>query len=228
DLWPEYRDVVRRKFGLEDGRLVNSVLLSEWLTAKRTFDRRKEAADRTNRTRRPRRNSNKHAALNGDRSGDRNGDRHTYTGTGTEKKRILSADAGAKIAKLPSDPRHAPFRAVVEAYWKHQNPGVEMPWDGSEAKQLAALLKASPNLTVEVFRRMLGNRLHSEGVNHSERARVWIGTVNRFASGPLNRFGQPAEKRVGVPGETARYADAATIYDRPEYRDQPEAIGRPA
>jgi uncharacterized protein YdaU (DUF1376 family) len=93
-LWQEHAAVLRRKFRLENGRLRNDVLLAEWQTAKRTFERRKDAAERTNSVRMPRKNASKHAGLNGDRDGDRDGDRHTVTGTDTRTiKRKAKAQA---------------------------------------------------------------------------------------------------------------------------------------
>lgn len=49
DLWQVYRERILRKFERNrDNSLVNSVLLSEWNDAKRIFESRKAAANRTN------------------------------------------------------------------------------------------------------------------------------------------------------------------------------------
>ncbi len=90
------------------------------------------------------------------------------------------------------DARHTPFREALEAYWRyvHRDDGIEMLWDASEAKALAELLKASPQLTLESFKQLLFNRSRSE-VNHGDRVRVWIRNITSFAS-PTDRFKLPA------------------------------------
>ena len=51
-LWAEHGSRIVRKFApLEDGRLRNPVCYDEWLEAKRVYDKRREAADRTNKMR---------------------------------------------------------------------------------------------------------------------------------------------------------------------------------
>lgn len=136
----------------------------------------------------------------------------------------LPANAGPKQPRK-TDERHAPCRAVIERYWKHHNCD-PMPWDASEAKRLSELLKANPTLTDDRLRVMLGNRSRSEGVNHAERPRLWIETVNRYANGPLDRFKNPLQQK---PADTVpRYTDPASLYSGPEYQQQPKATRRPA
>jgi uncharacterized protein YdaU (DUF1376 family) len=95
-----------------------------------------------------------------------------------------------RAAKSEPDPRHTPFREQLGKAWAHKNPGVEMPWDVSEAAQLSSLLQASPSLDVATLRRFLNN-WHKSEVNHAERPRVWLARITDYANGPLDRFGQP-------------------------------------
>jgi hypothetical protein len=92
--------------------------------------------------------------------------------------------------------RHAEFKAAILKYWQSKNPDVEMPWDGSEGKQLAMWMASSPNVTVEQFTVFLRNRFKSEVV-HSERPSRWIGSITSYAAGPLNKFKQPMEAANG-------------------------------
>jgi hypothetical protein len=103
----------------------------------------------------------------------------------------------AKIAKQvkPVDARFTPFREEIELYWKIKNPGVEMPWDGSEAKRLHELLKACPMLTLSGLQKMLANRERSDVVQ-SRRPREWIANVVDYANGPIDRYGKPLVQRV--------------------------------
>jgi len=122
----------------------------------------------------------------------------------------------AKTAKhvKPVDSRFTPFREEIELYWKIKNPGVEMPWDGSEAKRLNELLKASPGLTLNGLRKMLANRERSD-VAQSRRPREWIANVVDYASGPLDRYGKPAVHRVSAEASVgSRPMDARVELDR--------------
>ena len=52
ELWAAHGSRILRKFErLEDGRLRNPVCFDEWLDAKRVYDKRREAADKTNKMR---------------------------------------------------------------------------------------------------------------------------------------------------------------------------------
>lgn len=98
------------------------------------------------------------------------------------------------------DQRFTPFRDAIERHWNTANPGVEMPWDGSEAKTLNNFLKACPRTDLAAMERMLANRRASEVVQ-SHRPRTWIASLSDYANGPLDRFGKPA--RTGPHPEAA-------------------------
>jgi len=118
------------------------------------------------------------------------------------KKRSSSAFASSTSSKSkkqkPSrdkrevDPRHVTFREFARGYWTYKNPALEMPWDGSEAKQLASLLAANPALEGDAFKELLKQRAKSQ-VNHAERPRVWLPKITDYAGGPLNAFNKPME-----------------------------------
>lgn len=88
------------------------------------------------------------------------------------------------------DPRFTPFRDAIERHWATANPGVEMPWDASEAKTLHDFLKACPRTDLAAMERMLANRRASE-VAQSHRPRTWIASLTDYANGPLDRYGKP-------------------------------------
>jgi len=92
------------------------------------------------------------------------------------------------LRQAQSDPRHVPFKLACETYAKYK--GVEFVWDGGEAKQLAALLAASPGLTLGVFQQCLNHRAKSQ-VPHGERPREWLGTILKYQEGPLDQYGKP-------------------------------------
>jgi hypothetical protein len=89
--------------------------------------------------------------------------------------------------------RHAEFKAAIEAYWKFKNPDDEMPWDGAEGKALGMWLAASPNTTIDQFKKYLRNRAKSE-VTPSDRPSLWIRNITSYAAGPLDRYGKPLTK----------------------------------
>ena len=84
ELWAVHGQRILRKFEWTDeshSRLRNDVLFDEWKEAKRVFDARRQAADRTNSSRSP------HGHRDGEVSApSRSADTHTQTGTGTEEQ----------------------------------------------------------------------------------------------------------------------------------------------
>ena len=92
--------------------------------------------------------------------------------------------------KPEADPRHALFHEQIDRYWKHKTGEDKSPWDGSEGKALSLLLAAKPDLTVEKFRVLLKHRGDSPAELQTERPRVWLPNILRFADGPLDRYGK--------------------------------------
>lgn len=81
ELWAAHGSRILRKFErLEDGRLRNPVCFDEWLGAKRVYDKRREAADRTNNERSPSRSPSINGAVT-----DSQASRFAYTQTGQDK-----------------------------------------------------------------------------------------------------------------------------------------------
>jgi uncharacterized protein YdaU (DUF1376 family) len=97
----------------------------------------------------------------------------------------------------PADERHQPFKAAIGDYWAAKNPGIDMPWDGSEGKALGMFLSASPHLDLKAFVELLRSRFKSE-VNHSDRPSMWIRSTTSFGSGPIDRFGKPMNPNGGT------------------------------
>ena len=120
-------------------------------------------------------------------------------GEGIGNGKYIAAQPLANSDKQAIDPksrdeRHTPFRKKIEEYWMFNNKH-QLPWNGSEAKKLSLFLEANPNIQLEDFAQLLRNRQKSEE-NHSERPRVWIESLNRYGSGPLDRFGKPKNGKI--------------------------------
>lgn len=110
--------------------------------------------------------------------------------TDKDKEEIKNTNSRGK---RESDPRHTPFKEILDQAWKAKNPKIEMPWDAGAAKQLASLLSANPTLTSDAFRSMLRNR-HKSEVNHAESPKSFLPRLTDFAGGPLDRFNKPFDK----------------------------------
>jgi hypothetical protein len=99
--------------------------------------------------------------------------------------------------RKPADPRHAEFKALLSQYWTAEcrDAELDLPWGAGDAGALAAFLRANPRLSQAGFLRLLQHRLDSEDHAPGEPVRIWIGSLTRYAQGPLNRFKQPKERR---------------------------------
>lgn len=106
--------------------------------------------------------------------------------------------------------RHAEFKEHTLAYWNYANPGKEMPWGPPEGKQLDMMLSASPNLTLDEYRKMLHWRSLSEVVQ-SERPSVWLHKVSTYANGPVDRFGKPLRKEHSNANNGTRSKQDRTV-----------------
>jgi uncharacterized protein YdaU (DUF1376 family) len=92
--------------------------------------------------------------------------------------------------------RHTRFRSLLSEYWASKNPLCPaMPWQVRDAKALKEFLDASPQLSTEQFRMMLGFRSKS-AVAHGERIYSWIGNVTRFQE-EINAYNKPAQTGGG-------------------------------
>jgi hypothetical protein len=100
-------------------------------------------------------------------------------------------------ARKAPDPRHTPVLVILRKYWRAENKdaGYELPWGPADAGALASFLRANPGLSVDGITRLLQHRLASEDHAPGEPVRLWIGSLTRYAGGPLNRYKQPKERR---------------------------------
>lgn len=96
--------------------------------------------------------------------------------------------------------RFQSFKQVTQSFYVwawHQ----ECPWDGSEAAQLSRLLKASPNLDIQTFRRWLFNYSQSEDIKPGERPRSFLPRIHNYSVTPLNVYGRSVN--AGTPFQTS-------------------------
>lgn len=230
ELWALYGPRILRNFQPVGDRLRNQVNFEEWEAAKTIFEKnhptpeqlsekRSSAGRKGNEVRWGNRKPIPNA-IESSQIGPKTSHTGTGTGTGTQKpsasksRRRIKPDLS--FAKDPTKTaiasgRHAEFKAIIGDYWTSKNPGVQMPWDGREGKQLEMFLRAAPDITADQFRGFLRNRFKSE-VNHGERCSMWIQWVTSYAAGPMDRFGktittqepknqQPKPKILSRPGE---------------------------
>lgn len=125
-----------------------------------------------------------------------------------KEKRNKRQEKKPSRAKREPDERHTPCRKVLENYWEHKNPGGKLPWQARDAKALGEILSASPDLTVERFRKLLWNRARSD-VSHGDRVYLWIAKLHSYAE-PLNKFNKP-ETSNGANGQHNRGAAVGRV-----------------
>ena len=206
ELWAAHSSRILRKFEWSDeshSRLRNDVLFDEWKEAKRVFDARRQAADRTNAVRSP------HGYRHGEVSAPpRFADTRTGTETGTEVQKPSRAKSARGKKTEAAKSRHAEFKAAILRYWESKNPGVEMPWGPAEGRNLEMWLRETPNTTLEQFVGYLRNRFKS-AVTHTERPSRWIGNVTNFAGGPIDKYGKPLQESANVGSEKNQQSPAS-------------------
>ena len=242
EFWALHGPRILRNFiPVELSRLRNEVCFREWSEAKRVFEARRDAAMNTTKTRNPRRKTTVTVdKSNGDRHGELSGatrpaDTITGTVTSTEEQK-QNPSRGKPRAKDPNcktalrKKKHGEFKDAIKAYWIHTNGDLEMPWAEAEGMQLDLWLKASPNATLQDFRRMLYNRSLSQ-VNQTERPSKWIRNVTDFWK-PVDRFNKPPERAnsngKGHSNLAALNESLAEDGYHASYQDGPDGDGDPA
>jgi hypothetical protein len=99
---------------------------------------------------------------------------------------------------------------VLKAGWnKSKLP--PLIWEKQEWANMNRLLRLRPDLTPEVFKKMLRNRFKSEEVNRAQRPMYWLCKLPEYELGPLDRFGKPLQK-------TENYVELTDPTDTPEIR----------
>ena len=209
-LWQVHGERILRKFRIVDnnGRIRNDVCFQEWMVAKKVFDARRQAADRTNTARSP----HGHRPQT-DTVTERRADTRTGTGTVTNTKEQIPSPKPRKRGsedgmKHSSDPRHVACKAEILAYYQRMNGGEEPEWDGHEGRTLGMFLKANPKLTEQGMKRLLEHRAESV-LNHAERPSVWIRKLKNFLNGPLNEYGKPLNGGSNGKGNGTGFAHSS-------------------
>jgi hypothetical protein len=112
----------------------------------------------------------------------------------------LKKQSNRPKADFLADPRFEPCHAELLEFWKVLNRDSQsagnLPWEVRDQAALSALLRAQPEMTVEMFKVWLVNRAHSEGIVFTDPPRNWVSVnLKRYADGPLDRYGKPIKKR---------------------------------
>jgi uncharacterized protein YdaU (DUF1376 family) len=105
--------------------------------------------------------------------------------------------------------KHKAFKELIFRCYEHLNPEEKTPWDGSDANQLSAVIKAVPTLDAEKFYQWLKNYIASENINPAARPRAFLPKITDYASGPLDKFGRPIETHSALNGSAV--ANARTL-----------------
>ena len=97
---------------------------------------------------------------------------------------------------LPADERTSSFREAIFEAWKRWHPnGTDFPWGPGEGKALKEFLKENPSLDLYKFKEWLKAREQSASANLAKPPRQWLGSLVKYACGPLNTFKQPLQPR---------------------------------
>ena len=100
--------------------------------------------------------------------------------------------------KVP-DPRHQPFKKLLEAIWVHMNP--ELPpanWDAGDAGQLGRFLTRWKTLDMETFKFWLQGYYESKNTNRAHRPKQFLPRLHDFAYGPRGKYNELEENRATV------------------------------
>lgn len=112
--------------------------------------------------------------------------------------------------------RFAIFKEMIFKFynWKYQR---DPQWDGSEAKQLSALLKSDPKLDILTFRQWLKNYGESKDISPGERPRIFLPRLSKYSVTALNQYGRSVdvENEARDGGSDRRSRDAiAEVFGR--------------
>lgn len=214
ELWATHGLRILRKFDQIEGsdRLRNQPQYERWTAAKAAYEKRHEAANKTNEQR--------WASVTDSVTDKTSSVTETLATRSTEQSDSLPSfpleplsnppsrergtlrervkqeqkpsrvkSTNAKNGERESNPRHTACKEIIFAYYKSKNDGKDPPWDGREGKALGMLLGADPAMDAKEMRRLLHNRYLSEVV-HGDRPGIWINAIHSYANGPLDRYGK--------------------------------------
>lgn len=136
------------------------------------------------------------------------------------------SNTGLWVKKAP-DPRHSATKVLLDGYWQNEMRSIpSLPWGAADAGALGQFLKANPALTVETIRECLMNRLASDDHAPGERVHIWIGSLLRYANGPLDRFKLP-KRQVNLAASVGIYRPEATPDPKERRATIREQMGEP-
>jgi hypothetical protein len=115
----------------------------------------------------------------------------------TNKNQLTHTPSESQRSKV--DERHRPFQDLIFRCYQHMNHS-DPSWDASDAKQLALLLKATPQLTEDRFRHWLWNYSQSKDITPSARPRTFLPRIADYGSGPRNEFRRVIKRQVSDDG----------------------------
>lgn len=129
---------------------------------------------------------------------------------GIEKHSASPAARGSEFSRSVAQTRHSRITEMIKTAYRENN-RIDCPWDGSEAKQLQGLLKATPNWGDQQIAQCLVNFFLSDFVPPGTRPREWIQKLPKYLQRPLTKeagHGNKGDERDRRILERTRAAEA--------------------
>ena len=127
------------------------------------------------------------------------------------KKRWLCGKVDGQVQNLDCTDRYREMVDDLKKYWDYLNPGWAFAMNGKEGIAIRRFLSDYPSWTRDQWVHCLRNRIISiknyAAVSRSEPVFRWVGDLPKFAAGPLNAYGRPAEG-------SGKHGDAVTLEER--------------
>jgi hypothetical protein len=145
-------------------------------------------------------------------------------GTASPSETKPPKKAKSKAKNPDADPRFPLFVEKYKSYWDTANKAIAFNFSDVDGAQLRLYLKRHPNRTIDEWRRILWNRLQSEGTIRTQELFRWIPRADDYLAGPITRFDRakstappPATSR-GAPDEIPQWKQQLIDENNRKYR----------
>lgn len=85
--------------------------------------------------------------------------------------------------------------------WDHLNQDLPFSFTSTDGMAVSKFLRDHPEWTVQDWRKALNYRIRSEGLVRSQPAFMFLKTLEKYSSGPLDRYGKAMEHGPGAQGK---------------------------